>query len=186
MGEPLPVLPLSLIFMLCHARRRIKKKESQPSWKKERASSREDKILNYSVLCVLFLVLVLNFGCASADKNLSVDWNTEKLDLDILWISSHTFDLKTRGEGTASLEKDFENKKVAIFLSSGEGGEPDKHEQAITKYIKNVLAKYPHVKPVAIEAFGGRMKIMGKTVTDNYKAEKVKTWAEELGKKLAG
>jgi menaquinone-dependent protoporphyrinogen oxidase len=84
------------------------------------------------------------------------------------------------------LENDFQNKKVAIFLSSGEGGEPDKHEQAINKYIKNVLAKYPHVKPVAAEAFGGRMKIMGKTITDNYDTEKVKAWAEELGKKLAG
>jgi menaquinone-dependent protoporphyrinogen oxidase len=80
------------------------------------------------------------------------------------------------------LESDFHNKKVVIFLSSGEAGDPDKHEQSITKYITKILEKYPHVKPVAVEAFGGRMKIFGKMITDNYDAEKVKVWIEEVGK----
>lgn len=83
------------------------------------------------------------------------------------------------------LESDFHNIKVALFLSSGEAGEPDKHKQSITKYIKKVLEKYPHVKPVAAEAFGGRMKIFGKMITDNYDAEKVKIWIEEVGKMFA-
>jgi menaquinone-dependent protoporphyrinogen oxidase len=83
------------------------------------------------------------------------------------------------------LESDFHNKKVALFLSSGEAGDPDKHEQSITKYINKVLEKYPHVKPVASEAFGGRMKIFGKMITDNYDAEKVKIWIEEVGKTFA-
>jgi len=82
------------------------------------------------------------------------------------------------------MESDFYNKRVALFLSSCEAGEPDKHEQSITKYIKKVLEKYPHLKPVAAEAFGGRMKMFGKTITDNYDAEKVKRWAEEVGKTL--
>jgi menaquinone-dependent protoporphyrinogen oxidase len=80
------------------------------------------------------------------------------------------------------LESDFHDKKVALFLSSCEAGESDKHKQSITKYITKILEKYPHVKPVAAEAFGGRMKIFGKMITDNYDVEKVKTWIEEVGK----
>jgi len=82
------------------------------------------------------------------------------------------------------LENDFGDKRVAIFLSSAEAGDPKSYDQAITKYIKNVLAKYPQVKPVAAEAFGGRMTILGKTVSDSRDMEKVRVWAEELGKKL--
>jgi len=82
------------------------------------------------------------------------------------------------------LENNFEDKNVVIFLSSCEAGDPKSHEQAITKYIKNVLEKYPHVKPVAVEAFGGRMKMLGKTIKDNCDMEKVRAWVEEVGKKL--
>ncbi len=82
------------------------------------------------------------------------------------------------------LEKDFEGKRIAIFLSSLEAGNPKSYDEAIRKYIKNVLAKYPHVKPVAYEAFGGRMKILWKTVADERDVNKVRKWAEELGKKL--
>lgn len=41
-----------------------------------------------------------------------------------------------------------------------------------------------HIKPVAAEAFGGRIKILVKTVSDNRDMAKVRAWAEELGKKL--
>jgi menaquinone-dependent protoporphyrinogen oxidase len=82
------------------------------------------------------------------------------------------------------MESDFHNKRVVLFLSSCEAGEPDKHEQSVTKYITKILEKYPHVKLLAAEAFGGRMKIFGKMITDNYDAEKVKTWAEEIGKRF--
>jgi menaquinone-dependent protoporphyrinogen oxidase len=82
------------------------------------------------------------------------------------------------------LEHDFHNKSVALFLSSCEAGESDKHEQSIMKYITKTLDKYPHVQPVTADAFGGRMKIFGKMITDNYDAGKVKTWAEEVGRKF--
>lgn len=88
-------------------------------------------------------------------------------------------------EALRFLEKDFEGRRVAIFLSSLEAGDPKSHDDAITKYIKRVLAKYPHVKPVAAEAFGGRMKILGRTISDSRDMEKVRAWAEELGKKLS-
>ncbi len=83
------------------------------------------------------------------------------------------------------LEKnDFKGKKVVLFLSCLEAGEPDSYDHAIKKYIQNTLTKYLQVKPLAAEAFGGRMKILGFTIKDNRNVEKVKAWAEELGKKL--
>lgn len=92
---------------------------------------------------------------------------------------------KVYKEALKFLQNDFGDRRVAIFLSSGEAGDPKSYDQAITKYVKNVLAKYPHVRPVAAEAFGGRMAILGKTVSDSRNMEKVRVWAEELGKKLS-
>ena len=48
-----------------------------------------------------------------------------------------------------------------------------------------MLAYYPNVKPVATEAFGGRMKILGKLLFDNVDFAKIHAWAEILGKKFA-
>jgi len=91
---------------------------------------------------------------------------------------------KVYKEALEFLKNNFEDKKVAVFLSSLEAGDPKSYDQAITKYVKNVLAKYPHVKPIAAEAFGGRMKILGSTISDNRDMEKVRAWADALGKKL--
>lgn len=82
------------------------------------------------------------------------------------------------------LDNNFEGKNVVIFLSSCSAGNPEKYEEAITKYIDDVLAKYPHVKPVAAEAFGGRMKMFGKKVEDNCDIEKVRTWADSVSEEL--
>jgi len=92
---------------------------------------------------------------------------------------------KVYGKALKCLENDFNGKKVAFFVSSGDAGDPEKYEQAKIKYIENVLANYPNVKPVATEAFGGRMKILGKTVYDKMDLTKVEVWAEELGKKFS-
>ncbi|MFW9941521.1 MAG: flavodoxin domain-containing protein [Candidatus Thorarchaeota archaeon] len=88
------------------------------------------------------------------------------------------------GKAKKLLKKNFSNKNVAIFLSSGTAGVPETYEEAINKYINNKLAKFPHLKPVATEAFGGRYirKSVNKDYTD---PEKVKAWAMELGKKLS-
>lgn len=66
-----------------------------------------------------------------------------------------------------------------MFISSLEP-----RDEAITKYIKNALTKYPHLKPIATEVFGGRMKLLGITASDKRDIKKVRAWAEELGKKL--
>ena len=82
------------------------------------------------------------------------------------------------------LENDFTRKKLAFFVSSGDAGDPAKYQEAKVKFVENVLANYPNVKPVATEAFGGRMKILGKMVFDNLDLARVEAWAEELGKKF--
>ncbi len=82
------------------------------------------------------------------------------------------------------LDNNFEGKNVFIFLSSCSAGDPEKYQEAITKYIDDILAKYPHIKPIAAEAFGGRMKMFGKTVKDNCDIEKVRAWADRVGEKL--
>jgi hypothetical protein len=73
---------------------------------------------------------------------------------------------------------------VSFFLSSAEAGDLKSYDEAIAKYVKSVLANYPHVKSVAAEAFGGRIRMLGKTFADNRDMAKVRAWAEELGKRL--
>jgi menaquinone-dependent protoporphyrinogen IX oxidase len=82
------------------------------------------------------------------------------------------------------LENDFSGKKVAFFVSSGEGGDPKSYESAKVKFVENTLAKYPNVNAVGWEAFGGHMKILGKTVWNSMDPAKVEAWAEDLGKKF--
>jgi menaquinone-dependent protoporphyrinogen IX oxidase len=92
---------------------------------------------------------------------------------------------KVYSKALKCLENDFNGKKVAFFVSSGEAGDPEKHEQAKTKFVEKVLENYPNVKPVATEAFGGRMKMLGRTVFNNVNLDKAETWATELGKKFS-
>jgi menaquinone-dependent protoporphyrinogen IX oxidase len=92
---------------------------------------------------------------------------------------------KVYSKALKCLENDYGNKKVAFFTSSGEGGDPEKYQQAKVRFVENVLVNYPKVQPVAAEAFGGRMKILGKMVMDNLDLAKVEAWAEELGKKFS-
>ncbi len=82
------------------------------------------------------------------------------------------------------LENDFANKKLAFFVSSGEAGDPKTYEKAKAKFVENTLAKYQNINPVAWDAFGGRMRILGKTIWDSTDLAKVEAWAEELGQKF--
>ncbi len=88
---------------------------------------------------------------------------------------------KVYSKALKCLENDFSGKKVAFFVSSGDAGDPEKYQKAKIEYIENVLANYPNVKPIATEAFGGRMKVLWKT-WDYTDLAKVEAWAEELGK----
>jgi menaquinone-dependent protoporphyrinogen IX oxidase len=92
---------------------------------------------------------------------------------------------KVYNKALKCLENDFNGKQVAFFVCSGEAGDPEKYNQAKTKYIENVLANYPGVKPVAVEAFGGRMKVLGKMVYNRMDNNKTEAWAEEVGRKFS-
>jgi hypothetical protein len=78
------------------------------------------------------------------------------------------------------LKGDFGQRKIAFFVCCGGAGDPKNYEDACTKYLTNVLDSYPKLKLVATEAFGGRMKVLGKTLFDSFKPEKIREWAESL------
>ena len=82
------------------------------------------------------------------------------------------------------LKNDFSGKRVAFFVSSSWAGTPGSYENAKAKFVENTLAKYPNINPVSTEAFGGRIRILRKTMLDNTDLAKVEAWAEELGKKF--
>ena len=87
---------------------------------------------------------------------------------------------KVYSEALNFLKQDFGERKVAFFVCCGGACDPKNYGDACTKYLTNVLADYPNLKVVATEAFGGRMKVLGKTVFDNLKPEKIREWAEKL------
>jgi menaquinone-dependent protoporphyrinogen IX oxidase len=75
-------------------------------------------------------------------------------------------------------KNDFEDKKLAFFFSSGEVGNPKTYRDFVRKHVEPTLEKHSKLKIVAAEGFGGRMKILGKTVADDRDPEKVKIWAK--------
>ncbi len=87
-------------------------------------------------------------------------------------------------EAKKFLDNDFGDRKVAIFLASRRAGIPEMYDEAVKNYITDVLAKHPHIKPVATEAFGGIKKKKERTILDLRDPAKASAWAEELGKKL--
>jgi menaquinone-dependent protoporphyrinogen IX oxidase len=105
-------------------------------------------------------------------------------EYDNIVIGSGVRNGKVYDKALKFLKQDFGDRKIAFFVCSGDAGDPNKYEEACTKYITNVLANYLNVKTVATEAFGGRMKMLWKTVFDNFDPAKIHAWAEELGSKL--
>jgi menaquinone-dependent protoporphyrinogen IX oxidase len=91
---------------------------------------------------------------------------------------------KVYDEALDFLKQDFGNKKLAFFVCSGDAGDPEKYEEACTKYVTQILANFADLKTVATEAFGGRQKMLGRTIFNNFDPAKVGAWAENLGNKL--
>ncbi|TFG03291.1 MAG: hypothetical protein EU542_02945 [Promethearchaeota archaeon] len=83
-------------------------------------------------------------------------------------------------------KNDFSNKKLAIYLSAGKAGNPEyQHDQIMEEYIGKILKKRPHLKPITYNAFGGAYSQGGKLIEDFRDPEKVKLWADKLGKLLS-
>ena len=83
-------------------------------------------------------------------------------------------------EGVDFLEKtDFGDINVAIFLSS-----LMPRDEAIRRYIDVLVQKNTKLKPFAVEVFGGRMKILGRTITDKTDIEQSKAWTRKIAEQL--
>ena len=97
------------------------------------------------------------------------------------------------------LKQDFKGKKLAIYICAGFAGEKELYEQALNIFLRGNIEKYTHIKPVSIEAFGGRVpkskiprvwflhasKRLENFRYDNRDLVKVKNWAHKLGKIFA-
>jgi menaquinone-dependent protoporphyrinogen IX oxidase len=83
-------------------------------------------------------------------------------------------------EGAEFLEKqNFGEKNVGIFLSS-----LVPRDEAIKKYVDVILQKNATLKPIAVDVFGGRMRIFGRTSQDMTEIEKAKEWTRKISKHL--
>ena len=92
---------------------------------------------------------------------------------------------KVYKEAVEFVKQDLSGKRVAFFICSGAAGNALHHDGVAEKYITKGLANTLNVKLVAMEAFGGCIRIFGKAVTDRRDPAKVQAWAEELGKKFS-
>jgi len=87
---------------------------------------------------------------------------------------------KMHKEGAEFLEKkNFEEKNVGIFLSS-----LVPRDEAIKKYVDVILQKNTTLKPIAVEVFGGRMRMFGRTSQDMTDIEKAKEWTRKISEHL--
>ena len=83
-------------------------------------------------------------------------------------------------EGVEFLEKtDFEDRKVVIFVSA-----LMPRDHIIEKYIDKILQKNTKLKPIAVEVLGGRMKVLGRNISDKTDIEKSKAWARKIAEQL--
>jgi menaquinone-dependent protoporphyrinogen oxidase len=89
---------------------------------------------------------------------------------------------KVYGETVEFMKQDFTGKRVAVFICSGAGGDPRHRQEVVDKYIAKRFAG--NLNLVAMEAFGGCMRILGKSVFDSRDPAKVQAWAEDIGKKF--
>ena len=83
-------------------------------------------------------------------------------------------------KGLNFMKNDFGEKTVAVYISSNEAGTPESYQDAVTKYMNPIREDHPHLNIVAVEGFGGRIKIFGKTVVDLTDPNKVENWAKTL------
>jgi menaquinone-dependent protoporphyrinogen IX oxidase len=67
---------------------------------------------------------------------------------------------KVYSEALDFLKHDFGERRVAFFVCCGGAGDPKKYDESCTKYVTNVLARYPNLKTVDTAAFGGRMSLL--------------------------
>jgi len=85
------------------------------------------------------------------------------------------------GRAKRFLKKNFEGKKLAVFVCSRRAGESDSYDFALDNYVKKVLSRRLNAQPVAFEAFGGRKPLKDNTFYDNRDWDKIRDWAKKVG-----
>ncbi len=65
------------------------------------------------------------------------------------------------GEAGAFLRQDLGGKRVAVFICASGAGDAKDKQKYVEKYIAQDIAK--NAKPLSVEAFGGCIKILGKS-----------------------
>ena len=73
----------------------------------------------------------------------------------------------------------FGGKNVLIFLSS-----LVPRDEAIKKYVDVILQENSTLRPIAVEVFGGRMRMLGRTMQDITDIEKAKEWTHNIAEHL--
>lgn len=82
----------------------------------------------------------------------------ELADYDLILIGSGIQVGKWTKEPLDFMKKNIEplsKQKLALFVVSGEAGEPDKRDKAQVEYLDNVAAEYPELSFVSTGLFGG-------------------------------
>jgi menaquinone-dependent protoporphyrinogen IX oxidase len=125
---------------------------------------------------VMASVLTDEFKMQVELVNLRTDHNPNLTPYRNVIVGTGIQKFRMYGEVAEFLEMtDFGDRKVVIFLSS-----LMPRDEVIKKYIDVIIQKNPKLKPLAVEVFGGRMKVFGRTITDKTDIEKSKTWARKI------
>ena len=117
-------------------------------------------------------------------------------EYDNIVVGSCIFHGKWGRNAEEFLKQDFKGKKLAIFICAGFAGENELYEQALNIFLRGNIEKYTHLKPISIEAFGGRVpkskiphvwflqasKRLANFRYDTRDLVRVKDWAHKLGK----
>jgi len=112
--------------------------------------------------------------------NLRTDHNPNLTPYQNVIIGTGIQKFRIYKEAVKFLEKtDFVDRKVAIFVSA-----LMPRDHIIEKYIDVIIQKNPKLKPFAVEVLGGRMKVLGRTITDKTDIEKSKAWARKIAEQL--
>ncbi|MBD3407517.1 MAG: hypothetical protein GF411_15480 [Candidatus Lokiarchaeota archaeon] len=110
-------------------------------------------------------------------------------DYDLVIVGSSIRIGRWTKEAKNFLKSNFENTRVAIFVSSGrcgqaiEDGDMSEYEKYEQKYIDKIAEKRD-LKLFAKRGFGGRMERGGEVQSDTWNREHIVEWTQEVGKKL--
>ncbi|UCH37118.1 MAG: hypothetical protein JSV76_05360 [Candidatus Bathyarchaeota archaeon] len=112
--------------------------------------------------------------------NLRTDRNPDLTPYQNVIIGTGIQKFRMYKEAVEFLEKtDFGARKVNIFLSA-----LMPRDVVIEKYVEVLIEKNSKLKPTFVEVLGGRMKVLGRSITDKTDIEKSKAWARKIAEQL--